>query len=344
MTGLERIRALLSGGVPDAVPVFPIIHSGLAPLFGVPLGKFFTDPDAMAEVIVRGYRDFGWDGVQLSLGVTAEAEAFGARVEQPENAPPALKQHVLAGEDFSGLLRSLDCAGLAGKGRFPLFSEAVRRVVREIGSEAFVLVTLRGPLLMAAQLRGAERVLLDTIDFPEQLDALLDFTVRAAHALGRSLLDAGAHGVMLGEAACSPSFISPAAYRRFVFAKHVQLVHDLKAAGWNAIGLHVCGGIIPILEDLVSTGADIIDVDYQVPADEALKINRGRAVLRGNLDPSTVFAFGTPASAGDAAAELASRVSRGSRWIFSSGCDLSPGTPAENIRCAVTALRSSLTP
>ena len=98
MNGRERISQILAGGSTslgtsnrEPLPVMPIIHSGLAPLFGVPLGAFFTQAEVMAQVIVRGCREFRLDGVQLSMGVTADAEALGARVEQPADGGAVLK-------------------------------------------------------------------------------------------------------------------------------------------------------------------------------------------------------------------------------------------------------------
>ena len=49
----------------------------------------------MARTMIQGYHQFGFDGVQLSLGVTGKTEALGARVEQPINGAPILKEYLL---------------------------------------------------------------------------------------------------------------------------------------------------------------------------------------------------------------------------------------------------------
>lgn len=340
MTGLERVRAVFAGKEPDRTPIVPIIHSGLAPMFGVPLGDFFTDARTMAEVIIRGYRDFRYDGVQLSLGVTAEPQAFGAKVEQPADAAPVLKEHLLEDPSRLDCLRGLDPLE---RGRFPLFREAVGRAVEEIGREAFVVVTLRGPFLMATQLRGVENALVETVQAPQRLAELVDFTTQVSIELGRAFAGSGAHAVVLGEATCSPSFISPGTYRKLVLPAHRRVVAELRRAGWEAVCLHICGNLVPILEDVLSTGVNLLDIDHQLPAGEALEKNRGRAVLRGNLDPSAVFAFGTEEAIDRAVTELKAQVGgRGGRggWIYGSGCDVSPGTPQENLRRVVSALRA----
>jgi uroporphyrinogen decarboxylase len=335
MHSLTRVRAALAGRPVDRRPALPILHSGLPPLFDVPLGTFYTDAEVMADVIVRGYRTFGYDGVQLSLGVTGEAEALGADVAQPEDGAPVLQAPLLT--DFPGpesreqlgMLRTRDPTT---GGRMPLYYEAVRRTVGRIGEEAFVLAMLRGPLLAASQLCGVEDLLIAMITAPDAVTSLLAFTTDVAQRLGMWLRASGAHGLMLGEATCSPNFISPAMYRSLVHPYHRTLVAGLREAGWDTLGLHVCGDITPIVEDLTATGVDLLDVDHQVDAEAAVERAENRVALRGNLDPSRIFRFGTPAQVRRATRALMAQVADAPRWILGSGCDIPPGTPEANLR------------
>jgi uroporphyrinogen decarboxylase len=337
MTGLEKITRVMTGEAAADVPVLPILHTGLAGLFGVSLGRYFTQADLMADVIVQGYRRFGYDGVQLTLGVTAEAEALGAATEQPADGAPILRERLL--DDFADLdrLRERD---VATGGRLPLFYRALEMTARRIGSEAFILATLRGPFLIASQLRGVEAILIDLLESPEAVERILDFAVDVAEAAAGPALAAGAHGVVLGEAVCSPSFLSPALYRRLIRPRHCALVARLKDQGWRHVGLHVCGNTLPILDDLISTGADFLDVDYQAPAAEAIAQAAGRVALRGNLDPGAVLRFGTPERVRLETARLL-RQTAAARWIMSSGCDIPPGTPAANIAAFMEVIRGS---
>ncbi|MHB1356105.1 MAG: uroporphyrinogen decarboxylase family protein [Anaerolineae bacterium] len=338
MNGRERVQAVLRGQPVDRPPLLPILHSGLATLAGVPLGDYLTSAAAMAEVTINGWRRLGLDGVQMSLGVTAEAQALGAQVQQPRDGNPVLLDILLP--DLAGLdnLKQRD-ASIGG--RMPLYFEAVQRMVQESGEEAYVLATLRGPLLLASQLCGVQELLIALIETPQAVEALLDYTSELALTLGRWLVKSGAHGLVLGEATCSPSFISPTMYRSLVQPRHKQLVEGLKAAGWEAVGLHICGNIQPILEDIIASGVDFCDVDYQVPAKVALNIARGRCALRGNLDPSADLFLGKPAELQAKMGQLLHEVA-GQRWIVSSGCDIPPGTPEANLLMMAQTVRNTL--
>jgi MtaA/CmuA family methyltransferase len=289
----------------------------------------------MARVAVQSAERFGLDGVQLTLGVVAEPEALGARVEKPADGAPLLKEHLLA--DLSSI-DDLRGRPVSQGGRLPMYQEAVAKVVREAGGHLFVISTLRGPLNIAAQLRGVEQILIDMIERPEDAQRLLEFTTDVAIEVSQASLASGADAVMFGEATCSPNFISPTMYRRFVRPLHTQLVSRVKEMGWECAGLHVCGNIKPILEDLISTGADLLDVDYQVDATEATALAGGRVTLRGNLDPSSLFFLGTADQVRERTASLSRTVS-GKRWILSSGCDIPPGTSAENMLSFVEGAR-----
>jgi uroporphyrinogen decarboxylase len=333
MTGLERVKAVFEGKTPDRLPVVPIVHSALATIFEVPFKDFYLKADSMADTMIKGYRKFGYDGVQLSLGVVTEAEALGARVDLSPAGMPVLKEWLL---DEHSKLNGLKRIDPTSGGRLPMFFDTVEKVVREIGQEAFVIATIRGPLLMASQLRGVEQILIDLIEEPEMASEILEFTTDVSLQVGKWLLGTGAHGLAIGEATCSPNFISPNLYRRTVHGCHKRLAEGLKQAGWGAVGLHICGDTRSIIDDVVATGADFLDIDYQVPAEEAVELAQGRIVLRGNLDPVSVLRFGNVEKVQQETRMLKNAVSN-SRWIMSSGCDIPPGTPPENIKAFVDA-------
>jgi MtaA/CmuA family methyltransferase len=347
MTGLERVQAALNGSGSDRHPVLPILHSGLPFMFDMPLGEFFTQSKSMADITIKGYRTFGYDGVQLSLGVTGEAQALGAAVEQPHDAGPILREFLLEmffkeSPDVQGALDSLRKVNPVQSGRMPLYYEAVSRTVDANGKEGFVLSLLRGPLLAASQLCGVETLLIAMIECPERVEVILDFTTDLAIHLAGWLVHSGAHGLMLGEATCSPNFISPRMYRTLVLPRHKKLVQACRDQGWHVIGLHICGHITPILSDIIDTGVDLVDIDYQVPAVEAISLGANRVTLRGNLDPSSVFRFGTPSSMAAATQSLLHDVKDCPKWIISSGCDIPPGTTAQNLHVFVKAAIKSL--
>lgn len=334
--GLDRVRAVLGGGVPDRVPIVPILHTMGARLIGVSIGAYATDAALMARAVLAPHQRFGYDGVQLSLGVATEAEALGAPVVQPPDGLPVVVGPLLEAPEDLARLRVPDPAR---DGRLPLFAEAVSRAAGAVGGVAWVVATIRGPLLMATQLRGVERTLLDLIDRPGWCTELLQFTTEVAIACGRYLAGTGCHAVAIGEATCSPDFISPAMYRAFVRAHHERLVAALHDAGIETTVMHICGRSLPVVGDIASTGCDVMDIDAQVDPVAALDAAGERMVLRGNVDPAALLRYGEPAEVHSAVDVLMARMAGRGRFILGSGCDVPPDTPPRNVDALVRAGR-----
>ena len=334
ISGLDRFRAAMSGHVLDRVPVIPVLHVAAAELIGASIGEYASTPRTMADTVIAAYREYGLDGVQLSLGVATEASGLGCVVVEPPDGLPKVTQPVIV---EPADLRGLTLPNPWADGLMPRFLEALRLTMHDIGKAACVMAVIRGPMNIASQIRGIQSLMFDLVDQPDYAQGLLGFCNQVALALGKAVVELGDHVVVIGEAICSPAFISPAYYRQHVWEWHRRLCADLGAAGEVATLMHVCGDIRPILPDIAATGVDIVDLDWQVPVDEARALVGERVVLRGNLDTVAALHDGTP--------ELVSRLSRialaqaDGRFILSSGCDIPPGTPRENIAAMVAAAR-----
>ncbi len=348
VTGIERVRGVLCGGSPPCggtpprerdgeVPVVPILHTMAARLLGVPIGRYASDAGIMARAIIAAWERFGYDGVQLSLGVAAEAEAFGAATTQPDDGLPAVTRPLLLDPADLASLRLPDVE-LAG--RLPLFVEAVQRVAQALGREVWVVATIRGPLLMATQLRGVEQFLIDLLERPAWCAELLAFTGQVGALCGKALVAAGAHAIAIGEATSSPDFIAPRLYRQQILVHQARLVQALHAAGAEATVMHVCGHALPLVADIAATGCDVMDIDSAVDPGEALAVS-GRMVLRGNVDPVGVLLYGTPTLVEERARAALAAAQGTGRFILGSGCDVPPDTPPENIAALVRAARSA---
>ena len=80
MTSLERVQTVLSGRVPDHVPVG--LHNFLMAcrMAGADLSVALQDGEILAAVQLAAWREFGHDVIMHENGVHAEAEAMGCGV------------------------------------------------------------------------------------------------------------------------------------------------------------------------------------------------------------------------------------------------------------------------
>jgi MtaA/CmuA family methyltransferase len=325
MNGLERTRAFLEGGAVDRPPFHPIIMRWAAKHAGVGYRVFCLDPGIKAGAMVKCADDFDLDWVTAMSDPWAEASAFGVRVDYPKDGLP---------REAGGLLPDLEAAQhlrpyvVHEHRRTRNRVEEVRELGRLSGGRLFVVGWAEGPLAEYVNLRGAGGAALDLMDEPDAVARVLDVIVEAALEFISFQVKAGAHAVGIGDSFCSQ--IGPRLYRDLAFPREKRLIDHIRALGAVA-KLHICGNTVPILPDMIATGADIIDVDHLVPtlAPFAGRLRRGQ-VFSGKADPVSVVQDGTPKDIEQTVRE--DFVEAKGRLIVSAGCEITPDTTANNMR------------
>jgi uroporphyrinogen decarboxylase len=103
--------------------------------------------------------------------------------------------------------------------------------------------------------------------------------------------------------------------------------------------LHICGKTELILEDMVSSGADALELDYKTDVRRAHDVLAGRSTFVGNIDPSGVLALGTPALVEQKTRELMEVFADTPRFILNAGCAIPSTTPPDNLRAMIKVAR-----
>jgi len=339
MNGKERILMTCRMEEPDRVPVMPITHYHSAALAGLTIRDYAQSGEKMAEAVLKGYERFGWDGFMLGCDVGVEGEAMGGIAEFPDDAPPFLTEFVL-GTD-TDKLKKLKVPNPLKDGRMPVEIRATEICVKEVGDEAFIQPYTAGPMTCASQLRGVQTLMMDTIDRPEFVEELLDFTTEVVLEYGKALVDAGAHCVLLGAALCSPQFTPPHFYRDTILPRHQKLISALKDYGAPSVDLHICGNISSILPYMVDSGADIFDIDWQMDMGKLKQDVKGRNItLRGNINP-TLIQNRTPEEVYEESVKVIKASGAGGGMILGSGCDVAHGAPHENLDMLMKAAKDT---
>jgi uroporphyrinogen decarboxylase len=172
----------------------------------------------------------------------------------------------------------------------------------------------------------------------DKIHQLLDFCRGVSERYALAQIEQGAHATSIGESPSGPDVISPKYYREFAYPYVKTLVSNLKK---NDITLayHICGNSSPIIEDMVSTGAAIIEIDQKADQQTSKAAAAGKATLLGPIDPSGVMAYGTPELVMEKCNEALENLSPGGGFILGPGCALPPITPDENIDAMIEAAK-----
>ena len=339
MNGYERVAAALRGERPDRVPV--MLHNFMmaAREAGHTMKAFREDPAKLAGSFIRSVETYGYDGVLVDVDTATLAGALGVPLELPEDEPALCRGARLAS------LEEVDDLEPPDVGRYPraqVWLEAVRLLVRHFEREVHVRGNCdQAPFSLASMVRGAAEWMMDLMDEGnrERAERLLDHCAEAGLQFIRLMAATGAHMVSNGDSPAGPDLVSPQLYRTFALPWEKRLVDEAHRMGLP-YALHICGRTDRILDGMLETGADALDLDSKTDTRLAHEKMKDRATLIGNLDPSGVIALGTPALVEEKTRELVAVFADTPRLIVNAGCAIPATTSPANLRAMIRAARA----
>jgi uroporphyrinogen decarboxylase len=134
--------------------------------------------------------------------------------------------------------------------------------------------------------------------------------------------------------------VSPAFLGRFSSA-NVAKIRQAVEVGSFKLFLHNCGARLKHLPQVLEAGVSLYHFGAPMDMSAALKQVPQDVVLAGNLDPAAVFCLGTARSVAERTAALLAAADGHGNFAPSSGCDLPPGTPIENLEAFYEAVAAS---
>jgi uroporphyrinogen decarboxylase len=339
MNGFQRITAALHGEWPDTTPV--MLHNFMmaAREAGVSMRAFRSDPRQLARAFIQAVERYRYDGIVIDVDTVTLAGAAGVPVDFPEDQPArALGGRLTSLEAFRDLGDPEDILDYPG---ITVWLEAARILKHTFGDEVF----LRGncdqsPFTLASLLRGIDLWLTDLLDPDREtlIHALLEYCTEITCRFVRAMGTTGVHMTSNGDSVAGPELVSPSMYRRFALPYERRVAacaHEQR----TPYVLHICGDTEQILADMMTTGADGLEIDYKTDPVLAHALLKDRTVFIGNIDPGGVLALGSPALVAERTRELLGTFADTPRFILNAGCAIPPTTPPENLRMMVATAR-----
>lgn len=337
MNGYERVQAVLAGKKPDKTPV--MLHNFMQAVkeAGYTMAQYRNDPKIIAECFIRAVEKYQYDAVLVDIDTVTLAGACGVAVDFPENEPARSHIGCLASLADIEQLKPVD---LKSYKYANIWCEAVSLLKAYFKDEIYVRGNCdQAPFSLATMIRGVENMMMDLcLEDEKRVFALLDYCNEATTQFIGMMKEAGADMVSNGDSPAGPSMLSPAMYEKFALPyekKVCEYAHQLNIPYM----LHICGDTDIILDKMVMSGADSLELDYKTDIRKAEEMMRGKIVFSGNIDPSGVIALGTPALVREKTIELLDIFKDNPRLILNSGCAIPSITPSENIFAMISAVR-----
>lgn len=331
MNSLERCMAVLNGETPDRLPIVPQCFMLAVETAGLKISDVNRNGRKMAQAHIISQEKYGYDGCVIDFDDATIAEAVGAKVIYREDEPAIVDEEQPVLKDLRDVY-DMPIPDPASSGRLNEWLEATRTLSEAIGDHVFIMGRAdQGPFSIACLLRGTTQFMMDLLTEDKQLiDDVLEYCRKISAVFAKAQKDAGAHVTSIGDAFAGPNLISPDMYRQFALIPEQKLAKEVQDYG-IPFSIHICGNTNGIIQDMGTTGAKILEVDWMLDIKEARRLVPEDTVLMGNIDPSSPLVIGTPSDV-DAAVKRLIEATKGKRHIISSGCAMGRNTPPENSR------------
>jgi hypothetical protein len=223
----------------------------------------------------------------------------------------------------------------------PYHLDTLEAVLRKAGGEVSVHGEVFSPFSQLLELLNFEGALMAMVDDPGKVGACLERLTSGAVDLACRQARAGADAVLISSAFAGSGFISRTHYREFVLPYEKRLVEEVRRRHPEVtVYTHTCGGIGDRLDLMLESGTQGIDTLDPPPLgtvelEDAVRVLKGRAFIKGNIDPVHTLLHGDPEKVREAVRHRLRVAAPGGGYILSSACSVAPGVSPELLKLMV---------
>jgi uroporphyrinogen decarboxylase len=314
------IEGLFSTG---RVPVMPIMTNPGIELIGKNISDAVNDGQIHFDSVVALKNRFNQSVASTTImDLSVEAEAFGATVVFDDKEVPTVSGRLLTSREDIEALRIPSI----GEKRIPEYLKANSLAAKEIDRPLFGGCI--GPFSLAGRLYDMTELMMAMYIEPDTANLLLEkctqFILEYCHAIKAC----GSSGVVMAEPAAG--LLSNDDCMMFSSLYVMKIIDEVQDDNFAVI-LHNCGNAGQCTRAMVETGAAALHFGNKIDMAGVLaEVPEDIAVL-GNVDPVGMMKMGTPQSITDNVHKLLNLARGHKNFVLSTGCDVPPATPIENI-------------
>lgn len=302
----------------------PILTFPAAPLMGVTVRQLCMDADLQARGMkLIADRTDSCAAVSF-MDLSVEAEAFGAQIRFEEEEIPTVVGSLITDEEEAETLEIPQ----VGEGRTGVYLASLEKALGEI-TDRPVFAGAIGPYSLAGRLLDVSEAMILCYEEPDMVHMVMDKTTRFLIEYIRAYKALGANGVVLAEPLTG--MLSPHLAEEFSHPYVKRIVDAVQSEDFIVI-YHNCGDNVEFMaEGIASVGAAAYHFGNACSMKRMLELMPETALVMGNVDPAGQICNGTVASVRAATLEVLRQCGHAPNFVISSGCDIPPHSPWENI-------------
>ncbi|MEI6157142.1 MAG: uroporphyrinogen decarboxylase family protein, partial [Atribacterota bacterium] len=220
------------------------------------------------------------------------------------------------------------------------FTGIEEEAIRKQNNGFAVCTTVSGVFEQCWYLTGLERILIEIIENPKFVEALMDKVLEIELSLYSNLLDKIGKNIDMIElwediSTQKGPLVSPRLYRKIIKPRTKTLVQAIKSKTNAKIALHSCGSVSWAIDDLIDIGVEVLN-PVQVSAEnmdtKILKNKYGNILsFWGGIDTQGVLPRGTVQEVEDEVKKRIDDLAPGGGYLLAPVHNIQPDVPPENI-------------
>ena len=302
----------------------PILSFPSVQLMGVTVRQLISNSElqarGMAEIAGRCPAAAAVSMMDLSV----EAECFGAQICVSDNEVPTVTGAVIETLEDARAMTVPD----VGAGRTGLYVNAISKAA-DLISDRPIFAGVIGPFSLAGRLMEITNIMVNCYEEPEMVHTAMEKVSQFLLAYIRAYKAAGADGLVMAEPVTG--LLSPDLCGEFS-SPYVKRIVDAVQDDNFIVIYHNCGPTVSrMVPEILSTGAAAYHFGNAVRMEDVLPQMPPDALTMGNIDPVSAFCNGTPEKVREDTLAVMEACCKYPNFLISSGCDIPPASPWENI-------------
>ena len=308
----------------DKRRALPILSFPSIQLLGITVRELISDSELQARGMYEVAKRCPAAAAVSMMDLSVEAECFGSQIRVSDDEVPTVVGSVVNSMEDAQALK----VPQVGAGRTGVYVEAISKALKLI-TDRPVFAGVIGPYSLAGRLMDMTQIMMNCYDEPEMVHTTLEKATDFILAYIQAYKDVGAQGIVIAEPAAG--LLSPDLCGEFS-SPYVRKIVDAVQDDHFLVIYHNCGPTVTkMVPQLLETGAGAYHFGNAVDMKEMVDKMPADVLVMGNVDPVSAFRNGTPESIRADTLALLEACAGHPNYVISSGCDIPPVSPWENI-------------
>jgi len=278
MTSMQRVLTTLSHREPDRVPLFLLLTMHGAKELGLSIRDYFAKAEHVAEGQIRLRAKYGHDCLYSFFYAPIEVEALGGEVIYAPDGPPNSGQPCIRSAEKILEMKQPEITKTPCLVKVLKATELMKARVKD---DCPIIGVVMSPFSIPVMQMGFGPYLELMFQQPDLFERLMRFNEDFCVAWANAQLEAGATAICYFDPVSSPTIVPRNRYLSTGFAVARRVLGKIKGPP----ATHLASGrVLPIIDDIMQTGAAVVGVSCMENLAEIKAACRGKITVLGNLN------------------------------------------------------------